>query len=183
MTQPDGYRALHLADVLNEAAILDRVWTTNPAGHDDERSTPWMPFEVYAFIALVAEALPEIQGTRFLEIGCGIGTRMKVAQEFFGLDVHGIDRVPEYIAQAKTLGLSADEADAMQWAGFGLYDLIWFNRPFNDAHLQSALEDRVWREMRSGGVVICANLLDKPPDSWYLILDDWEVRRGIWAKP
>jgi len=180
VTLPD-YRKL--ARTLREIALLDHAWRADPAGHDDIKSTPWMPFEIHAFIALVAEALPELQGGKFLEVGCGIGTRMKVARDFFGLDVHGFDRVPEYVQQAKNLDLDAWEADALEYEGYGDYNVLWFNRPFRDQALQAQLEERVWGRMRSGAVVICANLNEKPPPEWFIVLDDWEVRRGIWQKP
>jgi len=176
-------RRAHLASVLREAALLDHSWRAHPAGHDDIRKTPWMPFEMHAFIALCAEALPEAQGDRFLGIGCGIGTREKIAREFFGFEAHGFDRVPEYVEQAQVLGVRAEVADALEFTGYGDYDVLWFNRPFRDPALQAQLEARVWEEAKPGAEVICANLEDQPPSSWYIVLDDWEVRRGIWQKP
>lgn len=177
-------KARKLGGILQEVQLLDSAWMRDPVGHDDEQHfTPWMPFPLFDFIALVAEALPELQGPQFLEIGCGIGTRMKVAKEFFGLHVQGFDRVPAYVEQAVKLALDTEEADALEYDGYGKFDLIWFNRPFNDQKLQVQLEEKVWADMRPGAVVIAANLLNQPPSNWWLVLDDWEVRRGIWQKP
>jgi hypothetical protein len=172
------------AVAIASAQELDRAWLASPAGRDGSgRYTPWMPFPLFDFIAMTAEALPDIQGPRFLEIGCGIGTRMLIAQEVFGLDVQGIDRVPEYLDEAAKLRMDVLEIDAMDFSEYGEYDLLWFNRPFLDPALQLLLEAKVWNEMRSGGVVMCANLEAKPPPTWWIVLDDWEVRRGIWRKP
>lgn len=183
--------AQRLRELITDVMRLDREWMSRPDGRDNAQCTPWMPFPLFDFIALVAEALPETTGSAFLEVGCGIGTRMLVAHELYGLDCHGIDRVPEYVAQvSKRLpgapggpAVTAEVADALSWEGYGDYDLVWFNRPFNDAALQRQLEARVWEAMRPGAVVIAANLLSPPPGGWWPVLDDPEVRRWIRQKP
>lgn len=179
-----------LAGLVTDVGRLDREWQRKPAGHDEpERSTPWMPFPLFDFIALVAEALPEAAGSSFLEVGCGIGTRMLVAHELFSLDCHGIDRVPEYVAQANEMlpegrpGVTAEVADALGWGGYGKYDIVWFNRPFNDRALQFQLEAQVWRDMKPGAVVIWANLLGTPPVGWWPVLVETGLPRGITQKP
>lgn len=165
------------------AERMDREWQRNPAGRDDVRATPWMPFPLFDFIALVAEAMPETAGDSFLEVGCGIGTRMMIASRLYGLDAHGIDRVPEYVAAATELGCSAEVADALGWEGYGKYDLLWFNRPFRDRGTQRALEAQVWNDMRPGAVVIWANLEMPPPASWWPVLTETSLPRGIVQKP
>ncbi len=142
-----------------------------------------MPFPLFDYIALLAEAMPVLEGSRLLEVGCGIGSRMLVAQEIFGLDVSGFDRVDEYVAQAVKLNLNVWVDDALAFAGYGNYDVLWFNRPFRDPVPQRELEAKVWDAMAPGAVVICANLEAPPPRAWMTVLDDWEVRRGIWWKP
>ena len=178
MTKPGDIRA-----AIHEAQELDAQWIRHPAGRDDRRSTPWMPFPLFDYIALLAEAMPVTEGDRFLEIGCGVGSKMLVARELFGLDVHGFDRVPAYIQQARNLGLDAVEADALGYDGYGKYDIVWFNRPFRDAKLEFQLEQEVWDSVAPGAVVIGANLEALPPPTWMTVLDDFEVRRGIWWKP
>ncbi len=176
-------RAQHIRSTLATVTRLDAQWRVNLAGRDNlDVYLPWMPFSWPDFIALVAEALPDTPGDRFLDIGAGVGTKMTLARELFGLDVHGVERVPEYVAQARSQGLEVTEADALAWDGYGEFDLIFFNRPFFDVARQADLERRVWAAMKPGAVVIGANLLYPPPSSWYLILDDSEVRRWIMAK-
>jgi trans-aconitate methyltransferase len=175
--------AQEIRAAIARAQQLDAQWQRNPAGRDDARSTPWMPFPLFDFIALVAEALPDSAGESFLEVGCGIGTRMLVASTVFGLDAHGIDRVDEYVAQASELGCSAEVADALTWDDYGKYDVIWFNRPFRDRGLQRQLEARVWEAMKPGAVVIWANLEMPPPANWWPVLIDTDRPRGITQKP
>jgi hypothetical protein len=178
-----------LRSLIADVTRLDREWMRKAAGRDDPRSTPWMPFPLFDFIALVAEALPESAGDALLEVGCGIGTRMRVAHDLYGLDCHGIDRVPEYVAQATELlpegmpGVTAEVADALGWDGYGKYDLLWFNRPFADRVLQRQLEAQVWSDMKPGAVVIWANLETPPPPAWWPVLTETSVPRGIVQKP
>lgn len=162
---------------------LDGEWRQSTAGHDDpQKFLPFMPFPWTDFVALMAEALPEAEGDRFLEIGCGPGSRMLLAEEIFGFDVEGIERVPEYVKAAQDRGVPVTEADALGWDGYGRYDIIFFNRAFADVHLQERLEQEVWTGMKPGAIVIGVNLIAPPPAAWYLILDDREVRRWICQK-
>jgi trans-aconitate methyltransferase len=163
------------------ATRLEKTWSGKIPG-TDPRYLPFMPFSIPAFIALLAEALPEAPGSRFLDIGCGPGTKMLIAQDLFGLHAVGIDRVPEYVTAARLLGLNASEADAADYGNYAGYDILWFYRPIRDPGLQAALEKTVWDQMAPGAVVIGANLEAPPPDH-HVILDDWERKRGIWMRP
>jgi trans-aconitate methyltransferase len=171
-----------IASTIRVVDRLSREWTGKVPGAGDPTHTPWMPFPRYDFVSLLTDAVAEAEGDRFLEIGCGPGPYMMLAESIFDLDVQGIERVPEYVAQARQTGLLVHEADAGEWKGYGDYDILWFNRPFRDREAQRALEDLVWSEMRPGAVVMCANLENKPPPSWYMVMEDWEVRRGVWQK-
>lgn len=177
-------RTQQIRSMISTVITLEREWMTRPAGRDDlARYLPWMPFSWPDFVALVAEALPETTGDRFLDVGCGIGTKLLLAEEIFGLDVRGVERVPEFVKEARQCGLIVAEADALGWDGYGEFDIVFFNRPFHDNDVQAQLEQQVWADMKSGAVVIAVNLIAPPPASWYLILDDSEVRRWIMQKP
>ena len=148
--ETDISRYLHMIDVCKTVAKLDKEWQRGDVGHDDARYTPWMPNPSWPdYVALLAEAMPDVEGPRFLEVGCGIGTRMLIAREMFGLDVSGIERVPEYVAQAKELGLSVECTDALGWEGYGTFDVVWLNRPFRDPEMDnwrsSGLLTRGWK--------------------------------------
>lgn len=163
---------------------MDAEWRSSQAGRDDPAVyLPWMPFPWPDFIALTAEAMPEVAGDQFLDIGCGPGTKMILADVIFGLRASGIERAPEMVKEASQLGLQAFEEDALGWGNYGRYDLVFFNRPFFDNTLQAELERQVWAGMKSGAVVIGVNLVAPPPASWYPVLDDGEVRRWISQKP
>jgi hypothetical protein len=179
-------RAGRIAGVIRTAARIEPEWQGRVTQGRDERQqyTPWMPFSLPAFIALLAEAMPAADGDYFLEIGCGIGSKLLVARELFGLDAHGFDRVAEYVTAARTLGVDAEVADAREYAGYGKAHIVWFNRVARDPGLQARIERHVWAHVQPGAVAICANLEGRPPSgSWVPVLDDWaDLRRGIWQK-
>jgi trans-aconitate methyltransferase len=178
-------RTSQIRNMIGTTIGLDREWMGRTAiGRDDPaRYLPWMPFSWPDFIALVSEALPETTGDKFLDIGAGVGTKMMLAEEIFGLDVQGIERVSEYVKEARSRGLTIIEADALGWDGYGDFDIIFFNRPFFNQEMQAELEKQVWTDMKPGAVVVGVNLLVPPPAPWYLILDDSEVRRWVMQKP
>lgn len=166
-----------VTEVMTLAIRLDREWIRK-VPETDRRRAPWMPFPVPAFLALLLEAVPEAPGSRFLDIGCGPGSKMLLAREICGLDVTGIEIEPQAAAEAGVVPV-----DAADFTDYGKYDLIWFNRVYRDPGLQAVLEARIWAGMAPGAVVMCANLEAPPPSSWLIVLDDWEARRGIWRKP
>lgn len=153
--------------------------------------TSWMPFQPFRFIAMAAEAVPEISfppdpacRPRALEIGAGPGTKMLLLREMFGFEVHGIEYYDEYAVTGRALGLDVVTGDAGASTAYGGYELIWFNRCFRDPRAQRLLERLVWDHASPGTVVMCANLEDRPPMSWYPVLDEWDdSRAGIWQKP
>jgi hypothetical protein len=174
-----------IREVMTLAERLDREWMRK-VPETDRRYLPWMPFPVPAFLALVLEALPSTpSGNRFLGIGAGIGTKELLAREICGLDVTLIERVPEYAAQAETLGL-ADiwTGDALDFPSYGSFDLLWLHRPMRDPDMEMALERKVYTGMAPGAVIIGAALETQPPTSgFWPVLEDFEdVRRGIWYK-
>jgi SAM-dependent methyltransferase len=160
---------------------LEREWTGKIQDTDKSRC-PWMPFPMHAYISMLDEAFLAAPGNRFLDIGCGVGTKMIRARDQYGMDVTGIEIVPEYAAEAGRHGLDVRIGDAADYGGYGDHDLIWFYRPFRDPDLQAALEKLVWDGMAAGAVVMTAGL-EAPPPGFIPWLDDLELKRGIWIKP
>src|SRR5215467_10982556 len=113
-------RPAELATIIRTAVQMEQAWKHKVPQEKGERQrfTPWMPFPFFDFIALVAEALPEMDGNRALEIGPGPGSKMIIMQELFGLDVSGVERNEEYAAAARRLGLNVAIADALTWNGY-----------------------------------------------------------------
>lgn len=169
--------------LLTSVRQIERQWQKQVDVGDQQMFTGWMPSDVAQFLVLLIEAIAEAPGNSFLEVGCGPGTKMMLAQGLFGLDVTGFDRVPEYVVAAKEHGLNVAECDAFDFQAYGKFDIVFFNRPFRDREVQRDLEKLVYSKVRRGAVVIAMNLETQPPDSKYLVVtDDWESRRGVWLK-
>lgn len=174
--------AIEQAQRLESAASQDMQGRVmSPAA----RNTPWMPFNLFDFAALLLEAVPLIPDTaRFLDVGAGPGSKMVLARDVFGLDVHGIEILDELAAIGRAAGVPVQTADADDWAEYEKFDCIWLNRPMRDREAEQFLEDRIWREAEPGTVVLAANTQTRPPQSWIIISDSWDdLRRGAWVKP
>jgi hypothetical protein len=177
-------RAAEIRHALLSADELDRQWM-HKVPEDDRAYAGWMPFSNDNFLTLALSALRAAPGDPpyFLEIGCGIGTKMMLARVILGLDTHGIERVSGLAVQAGQLGGDVEVGDALGYGGYGKADLIWFNRAMRDPVLQAQLETQVWEDMRTGAVVMCANLESPPPGSWLIIDQDMDLpTRGVWLK-
>jgi len=179
-------RPAELAAIIRTCAQMELAWKNKiqQSRADRKLFTGWMPFPIFEYAGLVLEALPEVNGNEFLEIGCGIGTKMLLTAELIPeLRVSGIERNEEYAAAARRLSLNVAIADALNWNGYAGPDWIWFNRVFRDVAAQADLEAKVLAETKPGVVLMCANLETGPPRSWYPILEDTDRRVWIVQKP
>lgn len=172
----------HIQSVLQDVVRIERSWQ---AAHppSDPRHIPYIPFPLFDFISMLAEALVEARGGRYLEIGAGPGSKMMIAAGLFGLDARGFDICEPMTDYARSIGLNVEQADAMDYSHYHEADIVWFNRVFQNPMTQVELENKVWTQLNPGTVVVCANLEQRPPSSWPIILDDMEIRRGSWQKP
>ena len=186
MGDPGRFRdvatAIGIAEGLERAASQHAAVVRETAG---ERNTPWMPFNLFDFFALAFEAVPLIPDPGlFLDVGAGPGSKMILAREVLGLDVHGFERSDVLAALGRTIGLDIATANAEDWTGYGKYGCVWLNRPLRAAAAELFLEERVYGEMTPGAVLICANTETRPPQPWIVVNDSWQdLRRGAWIKP
>lgn len=145
----------------------------------------WIPYPIPLFITYVADAVPEAFGNKFLDVGCGPGTKLLIAEELFGLNAAGIELEPAFVAQARARGLRVAQVDARTWDGYGHADIVYFNRPVED---QEAFERHVMRCMKPGGILISVNGRLRPSmDGWLIVAEEWADPRapvnGVWRKP
>ncbi len=148
---------------------------------------PWMPFQPAEFCSILFECLPEMKGNRFLDVGCGPGTKMLLAQNLFYLEVHGVevDRDMACCAQ-EVFGtrVTISDALALPSGSFSDFDLVWLYRPFRDPVYETRLETRIMDELKPGAILAGAHWEVCPADHrWITVFDDWEIRRGAWMKP
>jgi SAM-dependent methyltransferase len=155
-------------------------------GGDATVHTSFMPHQPADFLAIMSDCVASAQGGKFLDVGCGPGTKMLLAQEIFGLDVHGIELNPEMAAKAnEQFPDRVITGDALN--GDGLYtvqDIIWLYRPFKDGTKEDELERLIMHRMKPGAILVGGawEMSDKPK-GWHTVVDDWEIGRGAWKKP
>ena len=152
----------------------------------DAECLPFMPFQPAEFIAIMFDVVAETNGPMFLDVGCGTGTKMTLAQEIYGLQPWGLEideamyqqahaRFPDTTAQGSALVYTYIYSDA---------DVIWLYRPFRDPDKQAELEKLIMERMKHGAILAGSKWQMDDPPNWIPIVDDWDATKsGAWMKP
>lgn len=187
-------RATRITLLVSEVQETEHQYLLQGPRHDPV-VTPWMPYQPADFIGIVWECMAELTGDKFLDVGCGPGTKMSIAQTLFGLDAYGIEINPEMAAVAgKLFGDKVAPGDAMDYSVvYSEADLIWLYRPFRDPTLEYKLEQKIIDTMKPGAILAGASWeLDLSKLGWGTIVDDClinpansaqQIIRGAWQKP
>lgn len=141
--------------------------------------TPLPKVRVMMAIADMYRGIAELETEpKFFDAGCGIGTKMAVAEWEFGWDAYGWDLYPEYIrvatdqlgmANARVANLRNEEPI---WHA---YDIVMISRPFKDDAEQEAWERKVQTQMRPGAVLIATHAAVKPYSWRWLYRAPWRI--------
>ena len=115
-----------------------------------------------------------IYQTNFLDVGCGIGTKVFVARAL-KMQACGIEIRPNLVAEArKRMGFYASfrwngsyrhpimEADALKFKHYGRFHIVYYYRPLCDDKKQAKLERAIWEQLRPGSILL-PNMPDKQP--------------------
>jgi SAM-dependent methyltransferase len=161
--------------------------------------TPFMPYQPADFLGIMWDVMGMTSGPVFLDVGCGPGTKMQIAESLFGLSAYGIEIDLDMAAQAKARfgGASVIQDDALtSEAALRLYypsaDVIWLYRPFRDVVHEKKLEDLIIANMKRGAILAGGSWeTDLPALGWEPIVDDcilspdgtMRIWRGAWMKP
>lgn len=131
--------------------VLETRWL--PETEEIEGSYAWESLPMQEFIPGLEESLVVPPG-KFLDVGCGIGSKLLVAQSY-GFQVSGLEVRPEYVSVARIICPNADVilGDAMEFTRYGEYDFIYCYRPFKEDSKEDQLEDRIIAQMKSGAWV------------------------------
>ncbi len=207
-------RAQDIAALVSNVADTEHRFLLHGDRHSS-RVTPWMPYQPADFIGIIWECMPVITSMKtlkipnmdplyevpkFLDVGCGPGTKMAIAEKLFGFYTFGIEIDPGMAFEAaKNLATTdafveqgdALEMDANYWKGF---DVIWLYRPFRDADSERELETLITSSMKPGAILAGGSWETDPGPQglgWEPIVDDTLnnpngpgcIWRGAWRKP
>lgn len=115
----------------------------------------------------------QVRKKKFLDVGCGIGTKLLLAGsqfETFGLEINS--KYAEMARQLVDIGYSTCdckddkdcgfrhakthifEGDALKFNRYDEFDVIYFYRPFQDDRKQRRLEAQIIEQAKEGAVVL-----------------------------
>ncbi len=201
-------KPMHWPTFLRELDAAEQTWKQQPVRYPRLDAVPWMPYPLAQFAALLTEAVMACSRPRdynhvdpdalmFLDVGCGPGTKCRLAEAMFGLDVYGIDIVPRFIGEAQAHGVRSMVADAFEFGGDGetvppgatggngyaRYDIVLVNRP---SGLQDELEGLIMEKMSPGAVLMAVNWRHDPgrENDWHAAYQEYgEPVCGVFIKP
>tara|TARA_Y100000034_G_scaffold129783_1_gene186909 strand:+ start:443 stop:1054 length:612 start_codon:yes stop_codon:yes gene_type:complete len=160
--QDEGHSKEYLSVKLNVMSVaLHNIECSHlppePDDPDEEDRHRWVPFPCGSFVDACIEAFylsgGEVKAKKFLDIGCGIGTKVMLADVLF--DAHGLELNEEYLRVADLIGCrNVWQADAMEYVEYGDYDILYFYAPFREDILQNRFERHVYQHMSPGTILI-----------------------------
>lgn len=115
--------------------------------------------QVFAQVQFTARYLaafaPPMPSPRFLDIGCGIGNVLLIAEQF-GFEVHGIEKdAYSFPIAARLIGEERiSQADIWAYQGYNDHDVLYYFRPFSRRDQQLRFECLVENAMRPGAILI-----------------------------
>jgi hypothetical protein len=162
---------------------LEQLYKERETTDPDPEMWRWSPLELSEFdkMLTIAIKLLPIGDIKFCEAGCGIGTKLYLAKNYFNLSATGFEISPDYLAKAWQLDVDARYMDfrdqAPPWEEF---DIVYIARPFKEDATEVAFEKSAQDGMHPGAVLVTAYTSDKPY-SWPCYYR--APFRGIWQKP
>jgi hypothetical protein len=100
---------------------------------------------------------------RFLDVGCGIGTKVFLSRYVDDIDMcHGLEYDEAYLPLARQLcgNDRIIHADGTEWTGYDAFDIIYMYVPIKDSKLQKALQAQVIKYAKPGTVIVMARCQD-----------------------
>ncbi len=99
---------------------------------------------------------------RFLDIGCGIGNILLLA-EMVGFQITGIEKDTASLPVAQELlgRETVQNRDIWAYDDIAAFDVIYYFRPFSQGDMQRRFERRIEQEMRPGAVLIANRKMDE----------------------
>lgn len=160
----------HLIQLVNqlELQVFEPLYDQQ---HVDSGHWDYVAYDIDNFLNHMEEAyelLGSHEGKKFIDVGCGVGTKVHLASMYF--DSYGIELHKPYVKAARKLNRPKKffkygryevqdktqrifEQDALTF-DYSTYDVIYFFRPMNDDDMQKRLERRIYRQAKPGAIIV-----------------------------
>lgn len=123
--------------------------------HVDGNFYKFIPFPCGSFVDLILDAfviLGQDRSKKFLDIGCGMGSKVWLAAPIF--DAYGIDYNEDYIRKSNQLGCNrVGLANAFNFDKYHEFDVLYYYRPIEEEKLYLQFEELVHKSMKPGALV------------------------------
>lgn len=104
---------------------------------------------------------------RFLEVGCGLGTKCGIAR-LHGLQVWGVDLKSEYVELADRIFPDCEFTQANAYdVDYSQYDLVYYHRPVSEDSMIFQLENRILSQLPNRGVLFVTDLSHRLQQALY----------------
>lgn len=127
----------------------------------DVKAGDWnyIPFSHLMFYRKLQEAVAgkKVQDLRYLEYGCGLGTKLLIAHEWVGIgSVTGVEVVPTFAEIARHMlhgNVTILEVDLREFTDCHDYDIIYSYDPLHPPELETWL-NKVKESMKPGAILM-----------------------------
>lgn len=162
-------------------AAVERRWAG--AANSSPGAIGFLPFPMARFVTFLTDAVAAASGNWFLDIGAGPGSKCILAAALYDLEAHGIEIDPAMVTAAQENGAQVIQADALTFAGYGDYDILYLNRPAPGA-LGAELEQRIMAAAKPGAVLVAVNATGHPSwgCGWEPVCVEWDESSWVWRK-
>jgi protein-L-isoaspartate O-methyltransferase len=105
---------------------------------------------------------------RFIDVGCGGGSKVIMASHFFeqadGLEYNTnfVEHAQSTIEVSKAEGCTIQEGDALTFRDYADYDIIYFYRPISDNDILTQMEATIVDMVKPGTIIIAPMGFQKP---------------------
>jgi SAM-dependent methyltransferase len=133
-----------------------------------KESFPYIPLGIDVFIkqmkyakkvlAAIHHIYPQnLYHHKFIDVGCGIGTKVIIARQFF--NAYGLELSKKYCEVSKKMFPRKDNriinCNALTFKKYKMFDIIYYYCPISDSVIQRKLEQRIFRNAKPGAMIIC----------------------------
>jgi 2-polyprenyl-3-methyl-5-hydroxy-6-metoxy-1,4-benzoquinol methylase len=144
--------------------------------HEPDGQHMAIPLRMSYFLGGMCVADSAIEGRQFLDVGCGVGNKLRVAHHL-GWEVWGIDNWQPYIevARREVPYAKVKLADAFEFDEYDRFDCVYLYKPCTDNDEEERLEELIVKGMRPGAIAFFVGL-DEVPNADSIGGNVWRVR-------